>query len=78
MAKDFIQAQKNKIEEEKNNLTSAFRVLHGKLNNTFEKDFMEAMQLPHMTDNFPHLAGVVPDHVLNQGPKGPVKPALEN
>ncbi len=41
---------------------------------TFEKDFMEAMQLPHMTDEFPHLKGVVPDHVLNQGPKGPVKP----
>ncbi len=41
---------------------------------TFEKDFMEAMQMPHMTDKFPHLEGVVPDHVLNQGPKGPVKP----
>ena len=41
---------------------------------TFEKDFMEAMQLPHMTDKFEHLIGVVPDHVLNQGPKGPVKP----
>ena len=41
---------------------------------TFEKDFMEAMQLPHMTDKFPHLEGVVPDYILNQGPKGPVKP----
>jgi len=41
---------------------------------TFEHDFMEAMQLPHMTDKFPHLEGVVPDHVLNQGPKGPVIP----
>ncbi|MDX2509411.1 MAG: ASKHA domain-containing protein, partial [Desulfobacterales bacterium] len=41
---------------------------------TFERDFMEAMQMPHMTDKFPHLEGVVPDHVLNQGPKGPVKP----
>jgi uncharacterized 2Fe-2S/4Fe-4S cluster protein (DUF4445 family) len=45
---------------------------------TFEKDFMEAMQMPHMTDQFPHLEGVVPDHVLNQGPKGPVKPELPN
>ncbi len=45
---------------------------------TFEKDFMEAMQMPHMTDQFPHLVGVVPDHVLNQGPKGPVKPELKN
>ncbi len=41
---------------------------------TFEQDFMEAMQLPHMTDKFPNLEGVVPDHILNQGPKGPVKP----
>ena len=41
---------------------------------TFEQDFMEAMQLPHMTDKFPHLEGVVPDYILNQSPKGPVKP----
>ena len=41
---------------------------------TFEQDFMEAMQLPHMTDKFPHLEGIVPDYILNQGPKGPVKP----
>ena len=41
---------------------------------TFEQDFMEAMQLPHMTDKFPHLEGVVPDYILNQGPKGPVRP----
>ncbi|MCG8565346.1 MAG: ASKHA domain-containing protein, partial [Desulfobacterales bacterium] len=41
---------------------------------TFEKDFTEAMQMPHMSDKFPHLEGVVPDHVLYQGPKGPVKP----
>ncbi|MCP4348059.1 MAG: DUF4445 domain-containing protein [Desulfobacterales bacterium] len=43
----------------------------------FEKDFMEAMQLPHMTDEFPHLKEVVPDYILNQGPKGPVKPDSE-
>jgi uncharacterized 2Fe-2S/4Fe-4S cluster protein (DUF4445 family) len=41
---------------------------------TFEQDFMEAMQLPHMRDKFPNLEGVVPDYILNQGPKGPVKP----
>ena len=41
---------------------------------TFEQDFMEAMQLPHMTDKFPHLEDVVPDYILNQGPKGPVRP----
>jgi uncharacterized 2Fe-2S/4Fe-4S cluster protein (DUF4445 family) len=33
---------------------------------TFQKDFMEAMQLPHMTDKFPHLRGIVPDEVLDQ------------
>ena len=33
---------------------------------TFQQDFMEAMQLPHMTDDFPHLRGIVPDEVLDQ------------
>ncbi len=33
---------------------------------TFQQDFMEAMQLPHMKDDFPHLRGVVPDEVLDQ------------
>lgn len=33
---------------------------------TFQKDFMEAMQLPHMTDQFPHLTGIVADEILNQ------------
>jgi uncharacterized 2Fe-2S/4Fe-4S cluster protein (DUF4445 family) len=33
---------------------------------TFEQDFMEAMQLPHMTDKFPHLEGIVRDEILNQ------------
>jgi len=33
---------------------------------TFEQDFMEAMQLPHMTDDFPHLRGVVRDEILDQ------------
>ncbi len=33
---------------------------------TFQQDFMEAMQLPHMKDEFPHLEGVVPDEILHQ------------
>ena len=33
---------------------------------TFQQEFMEAMQLPHMTDKFPHLKGIVPDEILNQ------------
>jgi uncharacterized 2Fe-2S/4Fe-4S cluster protein (DUF4445 family) len=33
---------------------------------TFQQEFMEAMQLPHMKDEFPHLKGIVPDDILNQ------------
>lgn len=32
----------------------------------FQQQFMEAMQLPHMTDEFPHLEGIVPHDVLHQ------------
>ena len=33
---------------------------------SFQQEFMEAMQLPHMSDEFPHLKGIVPDEILNQ------------
>jgi uncharacterized 2Fe-2S/4Fe-4S cluster protein (DUF4445 family) len=32
----------------------------------FQQEFMESMQLPHMTDEFPHLEGIVPDDILKQ------------
>ena len=32
----------------------------------FQKEFMGAMQIPHMTDQFPHLEGLVDPEVLNQ------------
>jgi len=32
----------------------------------FQDQFMQAMQLPHMKDEFPHLEGIVPDEVLHQ------------
>jgi uncharacterized 2Fe-2S/4Fe-4S cluster protein (DUF4445 family) len=32
----------------------------------FQQQFMEAMQIPHMTDAFPHLEDVVPPEVLHQ------------
>ena len=32
----------------------------------FQQEFMEAMQLPHMTDEFPHLEGLVPEDILKQ------------
>ncbi len=32
----------------------------------FQQEFMESLQLPHMTDEFPHLEGIVPDDILKQ------------
>ena len=32
----------------------------------FQQQFMEAMQIPHMKNSFPHLEGVVPPEILNQ------------
>lgn len=32
----------------------------------FQQEFMGAMQLPHMTDEFPHLVDLVPDEILHQ------------
>ena len=32
----------------------------------FQQEFMEAMQIPHMKDQFEHLKGIVPDEILNQ------------
>jgi len=32
----------------------------------FQKEFMEAMQIPHMTDEFPHLEKLVSEEILHQ------------
>jgi uncharacterized 2Fe-2S/4Fe-4S cluster protein (DUF4445 family) len=32
----------------------------------FQREFMEAMQIPHMKDKFPHLEGLVDPEILNQ------------
>jgi len=32
----------------------------------FQKEFIEAMQIPHMKDSFPHLKGIVRNEILNQ------------
>lgn len=32
----------------------------------FQQQFMECMQIPHMKDPFPHLEGLVPDEILHQ------------
>ncbi len=36
------------------------------LEENFQWQLMEAIHLPHMTDAFDHLAGVVPEHILNK------------
>ena len=32
----------------------------------FQQQFMEAMQIPHMKDKFPHLEGILPPEILDQ------------
>jgi uncharacterized 2Fe-2S/4Fe-4S cluster protein (DUF4445 family) len=32
----------------------------------FQEEFMHAMQIPHMTEEYPHLEGIVPPEVLHQ------------
>ncbi len=32
----------------------------------FERQFMDAMSIPHASDEFPHLEGLVPDDILHQ------------
>jgi len=32
----------------------------------FQQQFIEAMQIPHMKDQFDHLKGIVPEEILNQ------------
>jgi len=31
----------------------------------FQREFIDSLQLPHMKDTFPHLKGIVPDDILN-------------
>ena len=38
---------------------------------TFQRELVGAIHLPHMSDAFPHLAGLLPDSILNGGPAGP-------
>jgi len=34
--------------------------------NGFQEAFMEAMYIPHMKDDFPHLHGIIPEEILHQ------------
>jgi uncharacterized 2Fe-2S/4Fe-4S cluster protein (DUF4445 family) len=36
----------------------------------FQKEFMEAMQIPHMKDPFPHLKDLVRDEIPKSGLNG--------
>jgi uncharacterized 2Fe-2S/4Fe-4S cluster protein (DUF4445 family) len=41
----------------------------------FQKQFMQAMHIPHMKDDFPHLKGLVPDRILFQEPETNRRPS---
>lgn len=36
------------------------------LDKDFQKEFIDAMAIPHMHDRFPHLAGIIPEEILNR------------
>ncbi len=36
------------------------------LEKDFQEQFLQAMYVPHMTDEFPHLEGIVPAEILHQ------------
>jgi uncharacterized 2Fe-2S/4Fe-4S cluster protein (DUF4445 family) len=36
------------------------------LEKDFQQQFIEAMEIPHMKDQFQHLKGIVPEEILNQ------------
>ncbi|MBW1852513.1 MAG: DUF4445 domain-containing protein, partial [Deltaproteobacteria bacterium] len=55
-----------KKREEANWISRRVKYLELTVEKDFQKQFMGAMQIPHMTDSFPHLEGLVPDEILNQ------------
>ncbi len=52
--------------EEANWISRNVEYIELTIEDDFQKEFMAAMHLPHMKDRFPHLEGIVPDHILNQ------------
>lgn len=52
--------------EEANWVAGNVEYLELTLEQDFQKEFMEAMHIPHMKDSFPHLVDLVPDDILNQ------------
>ena len=52
--------------EEANWVARNVEYLELTLEQDFQQEFMQAMHIPHMKDPFPHLAGLVPDDILNQ------------
>jgi uncharacterized 2Fe-2S/4Fe-4S cluster protein (DUF4445 family) len=52
--------------EEANWISTNVEYIELTLEDDFQKEFMEAMHLPHMKDKFPHLEGLVPEEILKQ------------
>ena len=52
--------------EEANWISQNVEYIELTMEKDFQEQFLQALHLPHMTDEFPHLEGVVPDDVLHQ------------
>lgn len=55
-----------KKREEANWVSRNVEYMELTLEEDFQRAFMEAMQIPHMRDQFPHLEGLVDPEILNQ------------
>jgi uncharacterized 2Fe-2S/4Fe-4S cluster protein (DUF4445 family) len=52
--------------EEENWVARNVEYIELTLEKDFQDEFVQAMPIPHMKDEFPHLKGIVPDEILNQ------------
>jgi len=52
--------------EEANWISRNVKYIELTVEKDFQEQFIQAMQIPHMKDEFPHLTGIVPDEILNQ------------
>lgn len=51
---------------EANDIVKKVEYLELTIESDFQQEFIEAMQIPHMKDPFPHLRGLVRDEILDQ------------
>jgi len=52
--------------EEANRISRNVEYIELTMEEDFQQQFIEAMEIPHMKDRFPHLKGIVPEEILNQ------------